>query len=284
MDGKWGMPYRGSKNTIAKEILCTLPEGKRFVDLFGGGFAMSHCCLVNFCGGLFPKYESVLYNDHNPLLKLLIKKAIDGFYNYDSFKPEWVSKERFLAEKEGDAYIKWVWSFGNSGDRYIFGKNIEELKRQAHQLVVFGEVNELTKDVVLKGTDIKTRRLEWMAYCRSQKKRCDLEQLERLERIQQLERLERLERLELTAIDYHDYEYRDGDVVYCDIPYELSTEVCYGSAFDFKEFRRWVKSRNYRVYVSSYIDAPVVWQRSKLVTMSRWSNNSTRQECLFCYN
>ena len=35
---QYGIPYMGSKDKIADDILSVLPRGKRFVDLFGGGF------------------------------------------------------------------------------------------------------------------------------------------------------------------------------------------------------------------------------------------------------
>lgn len=44
---KWGITYRGSKSKIAEKLLAALPGGKRFVDLFGGGFAMSHAAIMN---------------------------------------------------------------------------------------------------------------------------------------------------------------------------------------------------------------------------------------------
>lgn len=33
----YGMPYLGSKNSIAEDIIDFLPSGNRLVDLFGGG-------------------------------------------------------------------------------------------------------------------------------------------------------------------------------------------------------------------------------------------------------
>ena len=33
-----GMPYKGSKNAIARDIIDILPAGDVFVDLFAGGF------------------------------------------------------------------------------------------------------------------------------------------------------------------------------------------------------------------------------------------------------
>ena len=58
----YGMPYTGSKNGIAETLISLLPPGKRFVDLFGGGGAMTHCAVLS------GKYESVLYNEVLPLV------------------------------------------------------------------------------------------------------------------------------------------------------------------------------------------------------------------------
>ena len=33
----YGVPYRGSKNRVAKDIIEQLPTGNRFVDFFCGG-------------------------------------------------------------------------------------------------------------------------------------------------------------------------------------------------------------------------------------------------------
>lgn len=126
----YGLPYMGSKNSIAEKIIAFLPRGKRFVDLFGGGFAMSHCALLS------GKYESVFYNEINPLLPKLIKEAIDGKFNPRNFKPEFITREKFFAERENDAYIKYIWSFGNKGNTYMFAREIEDIKRQGHAYCV----------------------------------------------------------------------------------------------------------------------------------------------------
>ena len=43
---RYGIGYKGSKSRIAKEIIEILPSGDRFIDLFGGGGAMSHCAAL----------------------------------------------------------------------------------------------------------------------------------------------------------------------------------------------------------------------------------------------
>ena len=92
----YGIGYMGSKDKIADSILNVLPDGNRFVDLFGGGFAMSECALRS------DKYKYFLYNDYNPLIVNLIRKAINGDYNFKKFIPEWVSRETFNRERERD--------------------------------------------------------------------------------------------------------------------------------------------------------------------------------------
>ena len=41
----YGFPYMGSKSKIAKQVINSLPAGKRLIDLFGGGGAITHCAV-----------------------------------------------------------------------------------------------------------------------------------------------------------------------------------------------------------------------------------------------
>ena len=54
----YGLPFRGSKNIIAKNLISELSSGVRFVDLFGGGGAMTHVAAES------GKYDRLLYNDN----------------------------------------------------------------------------------------------------------------------------------------------------------------------------------------------------------------------------
>jgi adenine-specific DNA methylase len=250
----YGIPYMGSKTKMARTIHRILPSGERFVDLFGGGFAMSHSALL-----LPKKYKSVLYNDYNTLLVNLINDALHGKYSYKNFKPEFITRQDFDRLKDSDGYVKYIWSFGNSGKNYLFAEDVEPLKHMAHDLIVFGKKsNELEKicpgiNEAVKSRDIHSRRMDFCAFVRRRKNICDkeqLQQLERLQRLQQLEQLNRLEQLELSNMSYLDYEYREGDIVYCDPPYEGTAD--YGSSFDFQEFYDWAISRPYQIWFSSY--------------------------------
>lgn len=44
METHYGVPYQGNKSRIADIIISILPEGKRLVDLFGGGWSYHSLC------------------------------------------------------------------------------------------------------------------------------------------------------------------------------------------------------------------------------------------------
>lgn len=123
----------GSKNKIAKWIVDLLPSGKRFVDLFAGGCAVTHCAMLS------GKWENFVVNDICDAPKLFID-AINGKYNNEK---RWISRERFFELKDSDPYVRYVWSFGCRGDCYIYGADIEPHKRAAHYAVMYGDFNEL---------------------------------------------------------------------------------------------------------------------------------------------
>ena len=72
---RYGLPYTGSKNFIAEDIVNALPEGERLVDLFGGGGAITHAAL------LLQKYNKFLYNDINPQITQLFVVYCDIPYD-----------------------------------------------------------------------------------------------------------------------------------------------------------------------------------------------------------
>ena len=240
----YGIPYQGSKTKIIPLVSRFFPNADNFYDLFGGGFSVSHYMLEH----RFNSYKHFHYNEIRPGLSELIKDAIAGKYNYNVFKPEWISRDKVIKEKESNAYIKIIWSFGNNGTDYLFGKEIESEKRSMHQAVVFNEFDDFMKDVFKitawpSSLDITGRRLYLKLLCR---KRVDLQQLERL---QQLEQLERLQQLQLTSLDYREVTIKDGSVVYCDIPYQGTAD--YGG-FNHKEFFNWASKQHHPVFISEY--------------------------------
>jgi site-specific DNA-adenine methylase len=303
---KYGIPYMGSKGGIVESILLNFPKADNFYDLFGGGFSVTHAMLVN-CGN---RYKAFHYNEIKADVVDLVKRAIAGEFNYERFKPEWVSRKDFFEKKDSDAYIKLCWSFGNGQKTYLFGEDIEPYKRSMHQAVVFGEFDELARLTLgisswpTKLRGIKDRRLFLRAKIEkyrlnntlpkplerflSESQMKQLEQLERLQQLQQLEQLERLQKLEqLQGLQFHSADYRkieieQNSIVYCDIPYKGTAD--YGE-FNHEEFYEWALTRTFPVYISEYEmpeDFRIVYEIDKRSMLSQFKDKTQiKQERLY---
>jgi len=276
---EYGIPYMGSKAGIAASLALNFPQAEHFYDLFGGGFSISHY-MINHKS---KRYKYFHYNEIKKDVTELVRKAINGEYNYNVFQPPWVSREDFFKYKDTDAYIRCLWSFGNNQEGYLFGVNIEEYKRAMHMAVVFNEFNDLAyaifefkewpKDVnsITKKRLYLRQKIEWFRIKNKLPKILyqylsdkhlknmgnndnyrQLQQLQRLEQLQQLQRLEQLqqlERLTITALDYRQVEILPNAIVYCDIPYKGTAG--YGE-FNHDEFFEWAATRTFPVYISEY--------------------------------
>ena len=232
---RYGVPYQGNKSRIADILISVLPSGRRLVDLFGGGGAITHCALLS------DKWQYFFYNDINPMITGLFMDAIHGKYHDER---RVITREDFERLKDTDAYVAYIWSFGNSPAKgYLWGKDIEEIKCTAcHALL---------------DENLQDRRSAYVKFIKllENNKDTTLNRLQSIEHLQGLLQLESLQRLESSNISYTDYEYQEGDVVYCDIPYEQSgKKKCddYGVAFDSQAFYEWVKAQPYQIFFSSY--------------------------------
>lgn len=234
LEKHYGVPYQGNKSRIADIIINILPSGKRLVDLFGGGGAITHCALLT------NKWEEQVYNDINPLITTLFMDAVNGKYHDED---RVITREDFENLKDTDPYVKYIWSFGNNGTGYLWGKDIEKEKCLACEMIL--------------EKDIQERRLKYSRLIKMVRESNDPTpgRLASIERLQAITQLESLQRLEVTNISYQEYQYQEGDIVYCDVPYEdITKNKCsdYGLEFDSKEFYEWVKKQDYPIYFSSY--------------------------------
>lgn len=254
----FGIPYMGSKAKICDKVCLLFPRADNFYDLFGGGFSITHFMLERRSS----HYKQFHFNELRPGVPDLIKKAINGDFNYKVYNPPWVSREEFFAKKEIDPMIKIIWSFGNNGRSYLFGKDIEQQKKSLHQAIVFNEFDETAKEIFgidgfKEGYGINQKRL----YLRSRQKflNKDIEQLEQLQQHEQLERLEQLQRLEqLEQLHFYNTSYenvpvRENSVIYCDIPYGGTAEYDKSStSFDRRKFFDWADDQENPVFISEY--------------------------------
>ena len=192
------------------------------------------------------KWHSFLYNDLNEMITGLFIDAVYGKY---ADEHRVITCEDFNRLKDTDAYVKYIWSFGNNGLAYLWGKDIEDIKTTACHALMDETLNDRRMAYV---HFIKMLR---STYDKTPHRLVPLERLQSLEHLQGLTQLEALQRLEVRNSDYREYEYQDGDVVYCDVPYEqVGKKSCddYGLQFDSLAFYEWVKAQPYQVFFSSY--------------------------------
>lgn len=332
----WGLPYMGSKNSIAKDVVDALPGGERLVDLFAGGCSITDCALKNT-----DKFSRFLVNDLNGWSPKTYVKALAGGFNGEE---RWISRQDFFRLKDTDPYVKLCFSFGNNIKTYMYNTELEPYKRALHHIIFWedyipmGVICPQVVDIIkeyCKGKDRKGRRLasgyavadhvkqkgsveywqsnpmfravkvKWSKERRGLKgselannslkdivPKSILESLEGLERLQSLQSLQSLERIqsivqhdskiETSSISYADYEYREGDVVYCDPPYKNTNG--YGIKFDSDAFWKWARTRDYPVYVSEYqapSDFVSIWSKEKRVLLNGESLTAPRTENLF---
>lgn len=210
----------GSKNRIAAKIISILPSAESFVDLFGGGFAISHAALLS------KKWKHVYYNEKDPLVASFVTRALEGTIDTRRF----ITRDEFNRLKGTHGFVKYLWSFGSNGRTYMYAKDREEYAYNLH--------NHYLK------TGVKLSRIQ---------------HFERMNRVATLSRLKGLGYAPsgISMYDYKDFPFDsidDSCAIYCDPPYE----GCYGygkhqrNDFVSKDFYTWVYDNPRPVFFSSY--------------------------------
>ena len=245
MKTNFGVPYKGSKNSIAPWIVDLIPSADTFYDLFAGGCAVTHCAMLS------GKWNNFVCNDLDGDGVSLFIDAIAG-----KFKNErrWISRDDFFRFKDKDPFVKFCWSFGNDGKSYIYGRGIEAFKKKVHYYA-FGD-NLVFPGAVTDSKNPRDRMIFLKHYLIQNNKHSlqkgleRLESLEILERLQILERLERLQNIEMYKSDYRDVKIRPDSVVYCDIPYKGTNK--YFNDFNYEDFYDWAIEKKEPIYISEY--------------------------------
>jgi site-specific DNA-adenine methylase len=134
-----------SKNKIAHELICEMrkhkPKAKYFIDLFGGGGSMSFTALQMGYKVLYNEYETDLAN----FMQFIIDRVKNNEKSKYGLLPEeyyqFVTREIFIEQKPLHTnyaeFCRLIYSFGNNQNTYLFGKPIEEFKRQGHNFIMF---------------------------------------------------------------------------------------------------------------------------------------------------
>lgn len=261
MKRSYGMPYVGSKNRYVKDICQILPAGKRLVELFGGGGAITDYA-TEFC---LDKWELFYYNEYNEDVVKHFKRAIEG-----DVHPRWVDRDEFV-KFDLDMFEKFCFGFGNKiGCATYFA---EPKRAELTKKVFLGEMT--LEDAKKEALKIGIVRVPSNMHC---------EPRERWNRLLGMKKTpDILDRITVTSLDYREYQYQDGDVVYCDIPYELTkhgNKEMYGEEFDHQAFWEWAESRPFDVYVSSHLHGEPVYIKKTNTRMSGNSNALKRIEAV----
>ena len=277
------IPYQGSKNSIALDLFAKMleikPKARYFVDLFGGGGAMSFTALQL---GL-----KVIYNEKQTSLVTFIKFILDriksGEHSQFGLFPEefynFINREEFKILKVEDSikgqFARICYSFGNNQRDYAFGKKIETPKNLAHNIVVFQckkslkEFNEISnlKIEISNSKNWNQRRLDLMiairesttldrSYIKQLEQLKQLQQLEQLQRLQRLQQLQQLDRLTILNLDFQDVvidTLEEETIVYLDPPYR-NTAAYLESALH-NDIDNYFRNLPFLAFMSEY-DAP----------------------------
>lgn len=253
-----------------------------------------------FCGGLcvsayaaeMTKFK-VLANDLNKYVIALYREMLDNkSAELSKVWFNWVSRSEFIDVRDNpDKYPAWyvgyvscIWSFGNNVKKgYLFGKNIEGIKHDAHDYLM---QNGYEENQALRIKLIKQFKVD-----KAIKVIFELEHLQRLERLQQLERLERLKQfnLSLSCMDWYDFinsipdDIMQKAFIYCDPPYHNTAKYS-SNDMDYDKFWSWFRDCPYPVYVSSYTapdDIIVLTSVKKHVLLSAKGNSNKATENLY---
>ena len=270
---RYGVPRQGSKNAIAPWIIDHLPPADTLVDLFAGGGAITHCALLS------GKWSRFIMNDLDAKVINLFLDSAHGKYTLENTR-EWISRDEFQAKKKTDGYIAAVWSFGNNGTDYIYGKENEEYKHALHDFCFFADTSRLEslgvpappcpKDATIRERYDITRQF-FKDYDKN-----------RLVALQRLQSLGALQSLTAFTLDYQAVDIPHGAVVYCDIPY-ASTDCKSYRGFDHGRFYKWAVERD-DIFISEYsMPAPFIpiAATQKTVTMDNLSNSKKATEYIF---
>lgn len=254
---RFGVGYMGSKNQIVKKLMPQLPSAKYFVDLFAGGCAMTHGAMLS------GKYERFIANDISDAPSLFLR-AIKG-----EFKDEkrWISREMYKELYDKDAYIRYVWSFGNKGGAsdYLYSKAIEPYKKAFWEFAVNKNAEPLREygfnvDNLLSLNSSEKRRLAFSLLV-AQTPNSSYNPF--LQSLKCLENLQRLENLQISQKSYNEVELPKVSecVIYCDPPY-INSEGYYKqslkngkTSFNHDEFYSYVENlarQGYKVFISEY--------------------------------
>lgn len=247
MSRSYGICYLGSKSKITCDLFEYLPAGARFVDLFGGGGAMSHYAYLT------NRYNKVLYNEIDADLCNIIRQITSTAE--PPFK--WISRKEFQAPTCSFFY-KLLFCFSGSLKDYFCAKENDFFYYELFEIIVNNNYKNNLAIFLLQLNPAIFDNFAFLDYTARytlladtmgvDRRRCCLRPYENYRRLSNMHNIN----IEINNGSYLDYKYKEGDVVYCDPPYADTNQKGYRNKFDSNNFIEWALTRDYPVYISSY--------------------------------
>jgi 16S rRNA G966 N2-methylase RsmD len=158
-----GLPYMGSKRKIASkivdEILDKHPNTKYVYDLFGGGGAISFEFMQR------KQIKKVFYNEYDKRIVNLLKDIKQNGITNKYYK--FIDRQTFLDNIGGSdwfaGYLATCWSFGNKGESYLYGKEVEKNKKLGHEYVFNNKQIKSIEETTHKDIDKRRKILNTQA-------------------------------------------------------------------------------------------------------------------------
>lgn len=140
----YGLPYIGSKNIIARELLQQMPRRDYFVDLFAGGGAIWQAASES------GKYSRYLVNEYNEQQCDFLRDCAVGICDE---RNEWVTRDEFVKHCIESAFLRCVWSFGNTVDSYFCASVLEDWERALFHAYEFNDY-KIFKEIGFEGDTV----------------------------------------------------------------------------------------------------------------------------------
>lgn len=235
---RYGIPYKGSKNRIAKWVVSNLPANDTLVDMFAGGCAVTHCAMLS------GKFRRIIANDIGDGPEIF-GKALSGEIDISRFP---LTRNEF--DKTTDTLSRLVYSFGNDQTSYTYSNKREEVCVAAERVIYGQTVEDRYKAYVafvraLEQYFINVDNVSWNDFV--------LQATRRVNRLLEIEMdNSRSAEFESSQVDYTALKIPENSTVYADPPYKGTTTKQYKVDFDYDAFEDWLASVDFPVFVSEY--------------------------------
>lgn len=240
----YGLPYQGSKNSIAEWVLDHLPAADTLVDLMAGCCAVSHAALMS------GKYKHVIANDITDtalIFDAAMRGEMDGYATV-------LTRDEFNQVKDTDTLAAMIYSFGNNRTDYLYGRDIEPVETAASRMILAPSVYE--------------RRMAYRTFISELEQYMSSHgtQLDRISKLPAIERVQRIQKLNNIRVpagttftplqgDYRTVDMPADAIIYIDPPYRGTDCKAY-NGFDVDSFDTWLQTVPNLTIVSEYTPPP----------------------------